>query len=84
MKTYVFTYFVNNSDGKCVSRDYLVRSSRFSQAFGFFARFFNSIETSGDLRDYSVTYSVVSNGVSSCRSLPGKYLSCLHRFVSEV
>ena len=84
MKTYIFTYFLNGSDGKCISRDYSICSNRFSQAFYCFSRFFNSIETSGDFRDYSVTYAVVCNGTVSHRSLPSKYLSSLHRLVSEV
>ena len=84
MKTYIFTYFVNNSDGKCVLLDYSVRSNRFSQAFHCFSRFFNSLESSGDFRDYSVTYSVFCNGAVSYRSLPSKYLSSLHRLVPEV
>lgn len=83
MKEYIFTYFVNGSDGKCISLDYSVRSNRFSQAFYCFARFFNSV-ASGDFRDYSVTYAVVCNGAVSYRSLPSKYLSSLHRFVPEV
>ena len=81
MKTYVFTYFVNNSEGECVSRDFPVRSSRFTQAFSCFSRFFNGIDSSGDLRDYSHTYVVVCNGSVSHRTLPTKYLSSLHRLV---
>ncbi len=83
-KTYIFTYFFNNSDGKCVSREFPVRASRFTHAFYCFARFFNDVETSGNFRDYSLTYVVVCNGKVFHRTLSSKYLSSLHRFVPEV
>lgn len=84
MKTYTFSYFVMNDEGKCVCRDFPVRASRFTQAFYCFARFFNEIVSSLDFRDYALTYSVSNGKQVVHRYLPGKYLSSLRRLVPEV
>ena len=84
MKTYTFTYYVMNDEGKCVCRDFPVRSSRFTQAFYCFSRFFNAIVSPYDFRDYSATYKVTTPKSSCYRVLPDKYASSLRRCVAEV
>lgn len=84
MNTYYFTYFTLNEDGKCIARDFPVRSSRFTQAFYCFARFFNEVVSVLDYRDYSVTYKVTTPKQTYYRVLPQKYESSLRRRVPEV
>ena len=84
MNTYTFSFFVLDDDGKCVCRDFPVRSSRFAQAFYCFARFFNEIVSALDYRDFSVTYKVSNGKTVHHRVIPSKYLSSLHRLVPEV
>lgn len=84
MKTYTFTYFVMDENGKYVASDFSVRSNRFTQAFYCFSRFFNDIFSNSGFRDYSCTYSLANGDYRVYRVIPTKYLSSLRRCVPEI
>ena len=83
MRTYTFTYFCDNGSG-FKSHDFHVRVNGFAQAFRSFRDFFNSLTVRDGIKDYSVSYRIVSPTKCTYRTFPSKLLSSLHKFVPEV
>lgn len=83
MRNYVFTYYCDEGSG-FKSHEFHVRADGFSRAFRFFRDFFNALVVCGDIKDYSVSYKIISSTNYIYRSIPSKLLSSLHNFVPEV
>lgn len=81
MKNYYFTYFhKNDGDEFLQTHEYVIRARRLSRAFSFFCDHFNSMI---GIRDYSLTYRVVSSTGTSYRILSTKYAQKLIREVPD-